>query len=194
MNTLSPQASEYVAVWRRVLGGWLQWQEPRIQRFIVRWEEDLTAAESSSDSVMFFRESPIEYVRHLLLPPSLRNHPSTLEITLEDSIYVHHDFHRRKIGSQLLEALIEAARRIGIRSILANISADQAPSIRLHEKFGFQHVAHLRQVGTKFNQWFDAVYLQLSLAANPHGGANERQPFGADTNLMSAAAASRRSP
>jgi phosphinothricin acetyltransferase len=86
--------------------------------------------------------------------------------TLEDSVYVHHDFHRQKIGSRLLEALIEAARRMGLRSILANISADQTPSIRLHEKFGFQKAAHLRDVGQKFNQRFDAIYLQLPLAAN----------------------------
>ena len=85
--------------------------------------------------------------------------------TLEDSIYVQHEFHRRRIGSQLLQALIEAARRLGLRSILANISADQTPSLRLHEKFGFQKVAHLRDVGQKFNQRFDAIYLQLLLAA-----------------------------
>ena len=84
--------------------------------------------------------------------------------TLEDSIYVHHDYHRRRMGSRLLSALIEAGRRMGLRSILANISADQTPSIRLHEKFGFQQVAHLREVGTKFNRRFDAVYLQLLLA------------------------------
>lgn len=86
--------------------------------------------------------------------------------TLEDSIYVHHDFHRRKIGSRLLEALIEVARRMGLRSMLANISGDQTPSIRLHEKFGFRKVAHLRDVGQKFDRRFDAVYLQLPLADN----------------------------
>ena len=85
--------------------------------------------------------------------------------TLEDSIYVHHDFHRQRIGSQLLQALIEEARRLGLRSLLANISADQTPSIRLHEKFGFQKVAHLRDVGQKLDQRFDAIYLQLLLAA-----------------------------
>jgi L-amino acid N-acyltransferase YncA len=83
--------------------------------------------------------------------------------TLEDSIYIHHDFHHRGIGSRLLKELIDAARKMGLRSILANISGDQAPSIRLHEKFGFQKVAHLHQVGRKFNQWFDAVYMQLHL-------------------------------
>jgi L-amino acid N-acyltransferase YncA len=88
---------------------------------------------------------------------------------LEDSIYVHHDFHRQGIGSRLLQALIDAARAEGLRSLLANISADQTPSIRLHERFGFQKVAHLRDVGQKFNQRFDAVYLQLHLAVNPYG-------------------------
>ena len=87
---------------------------------------------------------------------------------LEDSIYVHHDFHRKGIGSRLLQALIDAARQEGLRSILANIFADQTPSIRLHEKFGFQKVAHLRDVGQKFNQRFDGVYFQLLLAANQH--------------------------
>lgn len=94
----------------------------------------------------------------------------TLAGTLEDSVYVHHDFFRQGIGSQLLTELIAAARRMGLRSILANISADQTPSIRLHEKFGFRRVAHLRQVGQKFNQLFDAIYMQLLLSPErePH--------------------------
>jgi L-amino acid N-acyltransferase YncA len=86
--------------------------------------------------------------------------------TLEDSIYVHHNFHRQGIGSRLLTELIESARQKGLRSILANISADQEPSIRLHEKFGFEKVAHIRQVGWKFNKRLDAVYLQLLLNKN----------------------------
>ena len=97
----------------------------------------------------------------------------TLAGTLEDSIYVHHDFLRQGIGSRLLSELISEARRQGLRSILANISGDQTPSIRLHEKFGFQKVAHLRQVGRKFDQWFDAVYLQL-LLIEKSGEAGER--------------------
>jgi L-amino acid N-acyltransferase YncA/diadenosine tetraphosphate (Ap4A) HIT family hydrolase len=83
--------------------------------------------------------------------------------TVEDSVYVHHEFHRQGIGSRLLAALIDAARICGFRSVLANISADQAPSIRLHEKFGFRQVAHLRQVGRKFDRWMDAAYFQLLL-------------------------------
>jgi L-amino acid N-acyltransferase YncA len=69
---------------------------------------------------------------------------------------------RIRPAGQLLVTLIDAARRGGLRSILANIPAGQAATIRLHENSGFQRVAHHpRQGGTKFNRWFDAVYLQL---------------------------------
>jgi phosphinothricin acetyltransferase len=87
----------------------------------------------------------------------------TVNGTLEDSIYVHHEYFRQGIGSRLLAELIEFAKQNGLRSMLANISADQEPSIRLHEKFGFEKVAHIRQVGWKFNKRLDAVYFQLLL-------------------------------
>jgi L-amino acid N-acyltransferase len=95
---------------------------------------------------------------------------------LEDSIYVHHDFHRQGIGGRLLQVLIDSARRSDLRSILANISADQTLSIRLHEKFGFQKVAHLRDVGQKFNRRFDGVYLQLFLQPTSQMQATAAQP------------------
>ena len=87
----------------------------------------------------------------------------TVAGTLEDSVYVHHAFLRRRIGSRILAALIGEARKLGLHSILANISADQAVSISLHENFGFEKVAHLRQVGRKYSRTLDAVYLQLLL-------------------------------
>jgi phosphinothricin acetyltransferase len=40
----------------------------------------------------------------------------TLAGTLEDSVYVHHDFLRQGIGSQLLAELIGVARRKGLTS------------------------------------------------------------------------------
>ena len=83
--------------------------------------------------------------------------------TLEDSIFVHHEFRRQGIGRRLLTELIQLAREKGLRSILATISADQTASIRLHEALGFEQVAHLRRVGRKFGQWFDSIYLQLLL-------------------------------
>jgi L-amino acid N-acyltransferase len=83
--------------------------------------------------------------------------------TTENSVYVRHDLHHRGIGRALLADLIVRARTLGHHSIIALISADQTPSIRLHETFGFFEVAHLKEVGFKFNRWLDVVYLQLML-------------------------------
>ena len=93
-----------------------------------------------------------------------RFHPrSAYRNTVENSVYVRHDLHGRGIGSALLADSIERARELGHRTILALIDADQAASIAVHLKFGFQQVARLRQVGFKFGRWLDVVYLQLLL-------------------------------
>lgn len=83
--------------------------------------------------------------------------------TVEDSIYIHHEFRFKGIGSLLMEKIIEAAQNLKYHSIIAGISADQTASIALHQKFGFQKVAHLKEVGYKFNKWLDIIYMQKML-------------------------------
>jgi phosphinothricin acetyltransferase len=81
--------------------------------------------------------------------------------TVENSVYVHHEFHQRGIGSVILADLIERARTIGHRAIIAGIDGDQRASMKLHEKFGFEKVGHLKQLGFKFGRWLDVIYMEL---------------------------------
>ena len=83
--------------------------------------------------------------------------------TVENSVYVRHDRQRRGIGRALLLDLIGRARGLGHHTIIAGISAEQAPSIALHAAAGFVEVGRLREVGHKFDRWLDVVYLQLML-------------------------------
>jgi len=83
--------------------------------------------------------------------------------TVENTVYVRPDLHRRGIGRALLGDLIERARTLGHRTIIAGISAEQESSVALHAAFGFAEVAHMRHVGFKFDQWLDVVFLQLML-------------------------------
>jgi len=83
--------------------------------------------------------------------------------TVENSVYVRHDWQRRGIGRALLSDLIVRARELGHHTILAGISAEQAGSVALHEALGFKPVAHFRELGFKHGQWLDVVYLQLLL-------------------------------
>jgi L-amino acid N-acyltransferase len=85
------------------------------------------------------------------------------KFTVEDTVYIRPDRHRQGIGRAILADLIDRARQLGHRTIIAGVSAEQAPSIALHEAFGFREVARLREVGFKFDQWLDVVFLQLVL-------------------------------
>jgi L-amino acid N-acyltransferase YncA len=83
--------------------------------------------------------------------------------TVENSVYVHPDWHHRGIGSLLLQDLIKRSRELGHRAIIAAIDSDQTHSIRLHAKYNFQHAGRLQCVGLKFGQWLDAIYMELLL-------------------------------
>jgi len=86
-------------------------------------------------------------------------------LTLEDSVYVAPDMHRRGIGRALLAALIEDAQARGFRQMIAVIgdSPHQAGSIGLHEAIGFRHVGILQDVGFKLDGWRDTLLMQRAL-------------------------------
>ncbi|MEG6507356.1 N-acetyltransferase family protein [Methyloligella sp. 2.7D] len=83
--------------------------------------------------------------------------------TVENSVYVRSDAHGRGIGEALMRALIARARTIGKHVMVAGIGAENFPSIRLHEKLGFERVGQMPEVGTKFGRWLDLTFLQLIL-------------------------------
>jgi L-amino acid N-acyltransferase YncA len=86
-------------------------------------------------------------------------------LTVEDSVYIAPDAHRRGIGRALLAALVEAAAARGYRQMIAVIgdSTRQAASIGLHAALGFRHVGILQDVGFKHGRWLDSVYMQRTL-------------------------------
>lgn len=83
--------------------------------------------------------------------------------TVEDSVYVAHDAHRRGVGSAILAHLVGRARKLGHHTMIAGIAGGQTPSIALHTKHGFVEVGRIREVMCKFGQWLDVLYLQRDL-------------------------------
>jgi L-amino acid N-acyltransferase len=88
---------------------------------------------------------------------------SAYRFTVENSVYIHHEFHRRGIGTAVLADLLDRARQIGHHAIIAGIDGEQAASVALHSRFGFVTVSHLKEVGFKFDRWLDVIYMQLIL-------------------------------
>lgn len=83
--------------------------------------------------------------------------------TVENSVYVHADFHRRGVATALMTALIDRARVAGVHVIVASIESTNTTSIALHERFGFRLVAQMPEVGRKFGRWMDMSFMQLTL-------------------------------
>lgn len=62
--------------------------------------------------------------------------------TAEVSIYLHEDHRGKGAGSAVLEKALEAAPKLGIRSLMAFIFAHNEPSIKLFKKYGFTEWGH----------------------------------------------------
>ena len=83
--------------------------------------------------------------------------------TVEHSVHVRADRRGQGIGSRLVDALILRARLLDKHVMVGGIDADNAASIRMHERLGFERAAHLKQVGWKFGRWLDLVFMQRTL-------------------------------
>lgn len=81
------------------------------------------------------------------------------------SIYVHHAHLGRGVGRLLLQELIDASAAAGFRQMIGYIDADNAPSLALHEKFGFARAGLLGGVAYRHGRWSDTVMVQRSLGA-----------------------------
>jgi phosphinothricin acetyltransferase len=84
--------------------------------------------------------------------------------SVEDSIYVAPQMHRKGIGGLLLARLVAESTQRGFRQMIAVIGdSAQIGSIAVHERAGFNHIGTLRSVGFKHGKWLDTVLMQRAL-------------------------------
>jgi phosphinothricin acetyltransferase len=84
--------------------------------------------------------------------------------TVENSVYVAPQAHRRGVGRALLDRLIVESEARGYRLMIAVIGdSAQTPSIELHRAAGFKLVGTFEAVGYKFDRWLDSVLMQRPL-------------------------------
>lgn len=85
--------------------------------------------------------------------------------SVEHSVYVRADCRHQGIGSALLQALLPIAAKMDKHVMIGGIDAANEASLRLHERLGFERVAHFREVGRKFGRWLDLVFVQRFIDA-----------------------------
>ncbi|ORX62302.1 acyl-CoA N-acyltransferase [Hesseltinella vesiculosa] len=84
-------------------------------------------------------------------------------LAAEVSVYVDQNHHRRGLGRLLLEELIRIGQQMKLRSLIASITSENAPSIQLFEKYQFTMAGTFHDVGYKFGRFVDVTFLERLL-------------------------------
>jgi len=67
------------------------------------------------------------------------------------------------LGSAILDFFVREAGKMGIDTLLANISSRNRASIEFHLQKGFRECGRFHKVGRKFGEDFDVVWMQKLL-------------------------------
>lgn len=96
------------------------------------------------------------------------------DVSVETTVYLDPDSTGAGVGTllyrALLDMLIADAR---LHRAYGGIALPNEASIALHEKFGFEHVGTYREVGRKFDRYWDVAWFERDLSgpAGPAPGA-----------------------
>ena len=83
--------------------------------------------------------------------------------SVEVSIYLSQQFQRVGIGSLLYESLFQQLRTEDVHRVYAGITLPNEPSLAFHQKFDFVEVGRFHEVGRKFGQYWDVVWLEKKM-------------------------------
>ncbi len=86
--------------------------------------------------------------------------------SVESSVYLSHDAVGKGIGTRLYQSLLDVLKNTDVHGVIGGVAMPNEASVALHEKFGFQKVAHFKEVGYKFNQWIDVAYWEKIMDAD----------------------------
>ena len=82
------------------------------------------------------------------------------ETSVKVSVFLAPEARGRGFGPRLYKALFEALSSADVHRAYALIVAPNPGSARLHESFGFRHVATLSEVGRKFGRYHDVMWFE----------------------------------
>jgi phosphinothricin acetyltransferase len=78
----------------------------------------------------------------------------------EVSVYVSRQYQGLKIGSRLLQKLIDESEDNELWMLQAGIFRENVASLRLHESLGFRHVGYREKIGKMNGIWRDTLLLE----------------------------------
>uniref|UniRef100_UPI004047F5F1 GNAT family N-acetyltransferase n=1 Tax=Mariniflexile sp. TaxID=1979402 RepID=UPI004047F5F1 len=82
--------------------------------------------------------------------------------TVELTVYIKHTELGKQIGKKLYSELLLQLKNQNYHVVIGGLTLPNDASVKLHENFGFEKVAHFKEVGYKFDKWHDVGFWQLT--------------------------------
>ena len=92
------------------------------------------------------------------------------DLCCETSIFLERSLVGRGLGKPLQQELLNRAVALGYHHVVAKIWADNAGSIRFHERFGYEMVGVQREIGWVGGKWRDVAIMQKIFRETPGSG------------------------
>lgn len=89
---------------------------------------------------------------------------SAYDWSVETSIYVDNNFKCLGIGTLLYEKLELILKKQNIINLVSCITYPNTKSISFHKRLGYEEMARLKNIGYKFGEWHDVIWLQKCIA------------------------------
>jgi len=92
----------------------------------------------------------------------VREKPGYL-VSIETTVYVHPEHLGQGIGKSLYGAIFAALKSQDVHRAYAAIVLPNPASIALHERFGFKPAGLFREIGRKFDRYWDVQWFERAL-------------------------------
>jgi len=80
--------------------------------------------------------------------------------SVETTVYCATSAVGQGVGSALYAALFDAVRGEDVHRAYAGVALPNDASLALHRRFGFTEIGTFREVGRKFDKWWDVTWLE----------------------------------
>ncbi|MGB0838951.1 MAG: GNAT family N-acetyltransferase [Chitinophagales bacterium] len=91
------------------------------------------------------------------------SHKFGYRFACETSIYFKPNLTGKGYGTFFQQALMDACKALGYKTLIAKIPVHNAGSIRFHRRFGFETVGVNHQIGWKLGEFVDIMMLQAKI-------------------------------
>ena len=104
---------------------------------------------------------------------SVHNPRAAYQWSANVTVYIDAKYRRAGIGRALYTSLFAVLRLQGFYNAYGGITLPNAGSVGLHEAMGFRLVGVYREVGHKFDRWWDVGWWGLDLRPKPPAGLTD---------------------